>query len=62
MIRVNGKEMQCMPLHSILTQFKTSLPVIAIMLNGNMILQDAYNDTTIQDGDEIKIIYPIIGG
>jgi thiamine biosynthesis protein ThiS len=62
MILVNGKEMNCMPLQLILMQFKTSLPVNAIMINGKLVLQDTYDDIIIQDGDEIKIIYPIIGG
>ncbi len=62
MIRVNGKEMPCTPLQSILNQFKTSLPVTAIIINGTLVLQDEYSNIIIQDGDEIKIIYPIVGG
>ncbi|MDF2547923.1 MAG: hypothetical protein K0R93_2821 [Anaerosolibacter sp.] len=62
MIFVNGKAMQCMPLQSILTHFKTSLPVNAIMINGKLVEEDIYDNINIQDGDEIKIIYPIIGG
>ncbi|MFT9493927.1 MoaD/ThiS family protein [Anaerosolibacter sp.] len=61
MIFVNGKAMQCMPLQSILTHFKTSLPVNAIIINGKLV-EDIYDNIIIQDGDEIKIIYPIIGG
>lgn len=53
--------MQCMPLQSILTHFKTSLPVNAIIINGKLV-EDIYDNIIIQDGDEIKIIYPIIGG
>jgi len=36
--------------------------LVAIAINGNFVPRNAYQDTAIQNGDEIEIVSPMQGG
>lgn len=68
MIKVNDAEMEWkegMTVKSLLETMEYTeyhFPVLVVSLNGNHVSQDAFDETPIADGDEIKVFLPLAGG
>lgn len=65
MIRVNGKELpwkENVSIQTLVEMQNCPYMAIAVSVNGRMVSKEAYCNTYIEDGDDIKIIYPIVGG
>jgi len=65
MIKVNHRNIdfnENMTVKSLIMDLKYSFPTLIVSVNGKLINKDNYEETAIQDGDDIRIIHPIAGG
>ena len=65
MIQVNGKPMtwvEGMTVSSMLKEKKYVFAKIVVKINGTYVPPQRYEDTIIQDGDEVQAIHMLAGG
>ncbi len=65
MITVNGQEIEYeegVNVASLLAKLNYILPQIIVRLNGKLIARTAYEDTSVNDGDVMDAIHPMVGG
>jgi thiamine biosynthesis protein ThiS len=65
MITVNGQEIEYEEganVASLLAKLNYILPQIVVRLNGKLIARTAYEDTSVNDGDVMDAIHPMVGG
>jgi len=65
MITVNGKEFpweEGMTVAKLLEAKKYAYPRITVKINGQFIGDEEFNNTIIQDGDDVKCIHLMAGG
>jgi thiamine biosynthesis protein ThiS len=65
MITVNGQEIEYeegVNVASLLAKLNYILPQIVVRLNGKLIARTAYEDTSVNDGDVMDAIHPMVGG
>ena len=65
MIQVNGKPMtwvEGMKVSSMLKEKKYVFAKIVVKINGTYVPPQRYEDTIIQDGDEVQAIHMLAGG
>ncbi len=65
MIQLNNRPQEYEPgmtVKSLIKKMKFSHPMLIVRINGTFIEEEAYAETPIHDGDDVKIIHPIAGG
>lgn len=65
MIKVNDRNFEWqegLTVTKLLELKKFSYPKIIVVINDNIISKDKYEDTVINDGDNVKVIHLLAGG
>lgn len=65
MILINGKEYEwkeCLTVQEILNIKKYTFPKIIVKINGKVIHKNEYENTIINNGDEVQVIHLLAGG
>lgn len=65
MIKVNGRDFKWeegMTIEKLLEKKRYTFPKIIVRVNGVLIKKEAWTDTIINDGDDVKAIHVFAGG